>query len=156
METSPPLNATLSIEVAQRVSGKSQNAFDIAHKAALLIQGATYIQGFVVRAIAPYQPIEHGWLEVEGAIVDPSLPKLRSQEEELWYFPAQRLSVKQLKAAVEEAQEDYPEDPPLPVYGPAPYEYYGDVMLGGQAYLDAYNQAVVKCKALSQPNLELN
>lgn len=58
------------------------------------------------------------------------------------------MSVKQLTAAIEEAQEDYPEDEPLPVYGAAPYEYYGDVMLGGADYAAAYAQAEAKSREL--------
>jgi hypothetical protein len=64
--------------------------------------------------------------------------------------------VKQLKAAVEEAIEDYPEDPPLPVYGAAPYEYYGDKMLGGRDYQAAYEEALAKCRELKQASSENN
>jgi hypothetical protein len=51
------------------------------------------------------------------------------------------------------SQEDYPDDPPLPVYGDAPYEYYGDVMLGGKDYQTAYAQALAKCKELNRPKV---
>ena len=53
-------------------------------------------------------------------------------------------------AAIEEAQEDYPEDDPLPIYGEMPYEYYGDSMLGGQDYQTAYQAANEKCKELNR------
>lgn len=64
--------------------------------------------------------------------------------------------MKQLKDAIEEAKEDYPEDNPLPIYGSAPYEYYGDVMLGGKEYLEAYQAAEAKCRELNQRMVEKN
>jgi hypothetical protein len=76
---------------------------------------------------------------------------LSKNPEHLYYFPAQKLSVKELKAAVEEAKEDYPEDEPLPIYGAAPYEYYGDIMLGGAEYQAAYEEAMAKCRELNKP-----
>ena len=105
----------------------------------------------------PYHPIEHGWIELRETvddsvvtIIDPSLPHLHKTAQELWYFAAQSFSIKELKAIIEESKEDYPEDDPLPVYGDAPYEYYGDVMLGGQEYLTAYQAAEAKCQELQQ------
>jgi hypothetical protein len=150
-DMSKPLDATLSREIAKRLKTKSQNNFDKAYEAALLTPEAIYVQGFLARAGEPYKPIEHGWLELETHLVDPSLPQLGQDEQELFYFPAQRLSVKQLQAAVEEAKEDYPEDEPLPVYGDAPYEYYGDRMLGGLDYKVAYEEALAKCRELNKP-----
>jgi hypothetical protein len=134
------LDAASSLELAQRLQSKANSSFDNAYRAALATEGATYVQGFLVM-VGRAEPIEHAWIELNGHILDPSLPHLHRQPEQLSYFPAQRLSVAQLTAAVEEAKEDYPEDPPLPVYGTAPYAYYGDVMLGGQDYLDAFEAA---------------
>ena len=153
---SKSLNAALSEEIAQRLSHKAKTSFDNAYEAALLIPGLTYVQGFLVLPCIPYKPMEHCWLEVEDAIVDPALPHLNRAPEEIWYFPAQRLSVKKLKAAIEEAKEDYPEDDPLPVYGAAPYEYYGDAMLGGKDYLDAFQAAEAKCQEINQSELDRN
>ena len=147
-----PLDATLSREIAQRLKNKAKNSFDKAYEAALLTPGATYVQGFLARAGEPYKPIEHSWIELEQSLVDLSLPHQGQNAQELYYFPAQRLSIKQLKAAVEEAQEDYPEDDPLPIYGEAPYEYYGDRMLGGVDYKAAYEDALAKCRELNKPN----
>jgi hypothetical protein len=61
-----------------------------------------------------------------------------------------------VKAIVEESKEDYPEDDPLPIYGEAPYDYYGDVMLGGQEYLIAYQAAEAKCQEINGLNSEKN
>lgn len=110
-----------------------------------------YVQGFLTFAGEPDGPIEYGWIELEDCLIDPSLPHLNKNAQELYYFAAQRLSVKQVKAAVEEAREDYPEDAPLPVYGTPPYEYYGDLMLGGKEYEDAYQAAAARYRELNQP-----
>lgn len=148
---SKPLDATLSKEIATRVKSKAKNSFDNAYNAALITEGARYVQGFLVLVGAPYKPIEHGWIEIENCLIDPTLPHLSKDPEELYYFPAQSLSVKQLKAAVEEAKEDYPEDPPLPIYGATPYAYYGDTMLGGTEYQAAYEEALIQCRELNKP-----
>jgi hypothetical protein len=142
-----PLDEARSQELAQHVKSKAKAVFDNAHRGALATKTATYVQGFLVMA-GRKQPLEHAWLELEDCLIDPSLPYLNRQNQELYYFPAQRLSVKQLKAAIEEAKEDYPEDPPLPIYGTTPYEYYGDVMLGGTEYQAAYQAAEDKCREL--------
>ncbi|MBW4557652.1 MAG: hypothetical protein KME59_17295 [Trichormus sp. ATA11-4-KO1] len=150
------LDETLSIEIAQSIRSKANKPFDNAYRAVLTTEKAKYVQGFLAVAEKPYQPIEHGWMELKDGldqysiirIVDPTLPHLHKSPQELWYFAAQSLNVKQLKAIIEESQEDYPEDDPLPVYGDAPYEYYGDVMLGGKEYLQAYQAAEAKCREL--------
>ncbi len=148
---SKPLDVTLSLEIAKRINSKALASFDNAYKAALLTEGSTYVQGFLAFPGEPYIPIEHSWIELDERIVDPTLPHLNKSAQELSYFPAQYLSVTQMKAAVEEALEDYPEDEPLPIYGVPPYEYYGEIMLGGNEYLEAFKQAEAKCRELNQP-----
>ncbi len=147
-----PLDAERSIELA--ASSKAKSSFETASKAMLQIEGAQYVQGFVVMVGSPYKPIEHSWLELNDCLVDPSLPKLNRKPDQLYYFPAQRLSAKQLKAAIEEAQEDYPEDDSLPIYGSSPYEYYGDVMLGGKEYQAAFEAANAKSRELNPPKAQ--
>jgi len=158
------LDETLSIKIAQSIKSKAKTPFDNAYKAALATEGATYVQGFLVIGRKSYKPIEHAWIELTDVsgndsvvrIIDPTLPHLNKNDQEFCYFPAQTLSVKKLKAIIEESKEDYPEDEPLPIYGAAPYEYYGNVMLGGKDYLDAYQAAEAKCQQLNRPNLDLN
>ncbi|MEH1795855.1 hypothetical protein [Nostoc sp.] len=154
------LDETLSIETAERINSRASTPFDNAYKAALSTEGARYIQGFLAFVGKPYRPIEHSWIELGDAsevrIVDPTLPHLNKNPQELWYFAAQKLTVKKLKAIIEESKEDYPEDEPLPIYGEPPYEYYGDMMLGGQDYLAAYQAAEAKCKEINELNLERN
>ncbi|MFB2981279.1 hypothetical protein [Microseira sp. BLCC-F43] len=155
------LDETASLQIAKQIKSKAKNHFDNAYNAALATEGAIYVQGFLAFGGKPYKPVEHAWIEASDMpdgtlrerIIDPNLPHLHKNAQELYYFPAHRLTVEELKAAVEEAKEDYPEDDPLPVYGKQPYEYYGDQMLGPKEYLEAYNLAEAKCKQLNQPNL---
>lgn len=149
---SKPLEEKLSKEIAQQIKSKAKNIFDNTYRAALVNDKALYVQGFLVMTGNPYKPIEHSWLEFDEYLVDPNLPYLNKNSQEFYYFPAHSLSLKQLKAAVEEALEDYPDDPPLPVYGDAPYEYYGDQMLGGRDYQAAYEEALAKCRELKRPS----
>ncbi len=151
-----PLDEALSVEIADRIKSKAETPFDNAYRAALATKGATYVQGFLAKAGQPYRPIEHSWIEIGDRIVDPTLPYMNKNTLEIWYFTAHSLTVKQLKAIIEESQEDYPEDDPLPIYGDPPYEYYGDVMLGGKDYLEAHQAAEAKCKELNQLNAENN
>lgn len=144
------LDEARSRELAQQIKSKSRAPFDNAYRGALAISGAMYIQGFLVIAGKRCKTVEHAWLELEECLLDPSFAMLNQHSENLYYFPAQKLSVKQLKAAIEEAKEDYPEDNPLPIYGSTPYEYYGDVMLGGREYQQAYQMAQEKCQELNK------
>lgn len=146
-----PVDEALSDSTAKQIGSKAKSPFENAYKAASVIKDAVYVQGFLSFEGQPFRPIEHSWIECDDRIVDPSLPYLGRKAADLYYFPAQELTVKKLKAAIEEAKEDYPEDEPLPIYGSQPYEYYGDVMLGGKAYTTAYEAAVAKCKELNQP-----
>jgi len=141
------LDEALSRDVATQVSSKAKAPFDNAYKAALAIEGAIYVQGFLVNKSR--RPVEHGWIEVGDRIVDPTFPFWKATAASLFYFAAQRLTVKQLKVMIEEAQEDYPEDNPLPIYGSTPYEYYGDVMLGGMEYVEAFQAAEAKSQQRS-------
>lgn len=150
------LDEGLSIDTAQRINSKAKSSFDNAYKAALSSEGAIYVQGFLVVVAKPCQLLEHSWIELDDRIIDPTLPHLQKQGREFYYFPAQHLTTKQLTAAVEEAKEDYPEDDPLPIYGAAPYEYYGNVMLGGKEYLQAYQAAEAKSQELNQQMFDRN
>jgi hypothetical protein len=145
------LDETRSLEIAQQIKSKGGSPFDNAYRAALLLNGAVYVQGFVVAAGTRCQPIEHAWLELDASWIDPTFLSLNRAAKDLYYFPAHKLGIKALKATVEESQEDYPDDDPLPIYGVQPYEYYGDVMLGGKDYLTAYQAAEAKCRELNAP-----
>lgn len=149
---SKSLDVTLSTQLADRIGSKANKCFDNAYQTALLDDRYLYVQGFLVVGVEPYSIMEYGWIELDDQIIDPTFVSLSKDAEYLYYFPAQSLKVKQLKAIIDESKEDYPEDDPLPIYGNAPYEYYGEVMLGGKEYLAAYQAAEAKCIELSQQN----
>jgi hypothetical protein len=149
-----PLDVEQSIALANQV--KAKNSFERAAKGLSLVEGAVYVQGFVVVVGAPYKPMEHCWLELDDRILDLSFQSLNRTLEQVFYYPAQRLNEKKLKALIEEAQEDYPEDDPLPIYGSEPYAYYGDLMLGGKEYLDAFETATAKARDLNQPKKKID
>jgi hypothetical protein len=150
---SKSLDINLSIEIAERIGSKANKCFDNAYQAAILDDSCLYVQGFLVMGVEPYSVKEYAWIELEDQIIDPTIVSLSEDAQYLHYFPAQSLKVKQLKAVIDESKEDYPEDDPLPIYGNTPYEYYGEIMLGGKEYLAAYQAAEAKCIELSQQNL---
>ncbi|MCJ8281804.1 MAG: hypothetical protein MJK14_18590, partial [Rivularia sp. ALOHA_DT_140] len=113
-----------SREIAAQIKSKANKPFDNAYQAVLVTEGAVYAQGFLVIKRKSYQLLEHAWIEIDSRIIDPNLPHLTKESQEMWYFTAQTFKIKKLKAIIEESKEDYPEDDPLPIYGDAPYEYY--------------------------------
>jgi hypothetical protein len=149
------LDVDRSNALASQIKAKGKKIFDNAAKAAAETPGAVYVQGFVAVNHKPFEPIEHAWIEVEGAILDPNFGFLELTDEAkaspeariaaVLYFEAQQLTPKKLKLAIAEAKEDYPEDDPLPIYGPMPHEYYGHKMMGGKAYQEAFNAAESHC-----------
>ncbi len=145
------LDEIVSVEISNLVNSKATKCFENAYQAALAIEGATYVQGFLVSSEFPDKAIEYSWIELGDQIIDPTFPHLGLNAEKLYYFPAQSLSLKKITAIIEESKEDYPLDDPLPVYGDMPYEYYGDLMLGGKDYQTAYLQALDKCQELNAP-----
>lgn len=147
---SKSLDVIVSTQIAERISSKANKCFDNAYQTALLDDRYLYVQGFLVLGVEPFSVMEYGWIELEDQIIDPTFAFLNVDAEYLYYFPAQSLKNKQLKAIIDESKEDYPEDDPLPIYGTAPYEYYGEIMLGGKEYLTAYQAAEAKCMELAQ------
>jgi hypothetical protein len=145
------LDEIVSVEISNVINSKATKCFDNAYQAALAMEGAIYVQGFLVSSEFPDKAIEYSWIELGDRIIDPTFPHLGLTAEKLYYFPAQSLSIKEITAIIEESKEDYPLDDPLPVYGKLPYEYYGDLMLGGKDYQDAYLQALDKCQELNPP-----
>lgn len=147
-----PLDEVRSQQIGKTIK-KAKGPFEYAMAAAIALevedQAVQYVQGFVV--VAGAQPAEHAWVELEDCRIDPNFRFLKKTAQELFYFPAHWLMVEDLKEAIEEAKEDYPEDDPLPIYGKMPYEYYGDVMLGGKVYQEAYEAAKAKARELNRP-----
>jgi hypothetical protein len=158
------LDEALSKEIGKKIKSKPKKPFDNACKAALVTEGSMYVQGFLAFAGQPYRPVEHAWIEINDTkgdesivrIIDPNLNHLNKNPQQIWYYSAHGIKIKKLKAILEESKEDYPEDDPLPIYGDMPYEYYGNVMLGGKSYLEAYQAAEAKCKELNDGGAENN
>ncbi len=147
------LDEIVSVEISNVINSKATKCFDNAYQAALAMEGAIYVQGFLVSSEFPDKAIEYSWIELGDRIIDPTFPHLGLNAEKLYYFPAQSLSLKKITAIIEESKEDYPLDDPLPVYGDLPYEYYGDLMLGGKDYQTAYLLALDKCRELNPPQI---
>ncbi len=151
-----PVDEALSNQVAGAISSKASQPFQNAYQALQQVEQGRYVQGFLVIIENPFSLQEHAWVETDDAIIEPSLPHIGYSADALRYFPAQILSEADLASAIEIAKEDYPEDNPLPVYGDAPYAYYGDVMLGGEPYQEAYQQAQALSQQLTQQAAEQN
>jgi hypothetical protein len=137
-----PLDLELSKQITKQIKAIPKQIFENTYKAALKVENALYTQGFLAIA-GNAKPQEYSWLELPDSVIDVNLPKNNLVER--FYFPAQHLSLDRLKIAIAEAKEDYPEDDPLPIYGNEPYEYYGEVLLGGKEYQTAYAAAMEKC-----------
>jgi hypothetical protein len=146
------LDPERSKQIAQQIAKQSKLIpkliFENTHKAAFIVADSLYTQGFVVNLGKSSKPQEHSWLELDHFIIDLGLTKLNLDSR--LYFPAQQLNLTELKAAIAEAEEDYPEDSPLPIYGSQPYDYYGELLLGGKDYTIAYNAAMARCSQKSE------
>lgn len=164
MEKPIQLDTVRSQSLGKAIASKPNTPFDNAANAAIALfeelgeseaSELCYVQGFLVVPGDPFKPIEHAWVEIEteDAVtrIDPNFRHLKKQANELAYFPAHYLTVPDLQSDLEEAKEDYPEDPPLPIYSAMPYEFYGDLMLGGKPYQVAFDAAQAKCKELNRP-----
>ena len=155
------LDAARSSSLGKTIASKPTTPFDNACNAAIALVAELgelaeiqYVQGFLVKP-GDEAPIEHAWVELEQADgimrIDPSFRHFKKNAEELSYFPAHYINVPDLQEAIVEAREDYPEDPPLPIYSAMPYEFYGDLMLGDKSYQVAFDAAKAKWKELNRP-----
>jgi hypothetical protein len=164
MEKPIQLDAVRSQSLGKTIASKPNTPFDNAANGAIALftelgesedAELCYVQGFLVIPGEPFKPIEHAWVEIETETsitrIDPNFRHLKKKTEELFYFPAHYLTVPNLQEDLEEAKEDYPEDPPLPIYSAMPYEFYGDLMLGDKNYQVAFDAAQAQCKALNRP-----
>ena len=155
------LDSARSSSLGKTIASKPTTPFDNASNAAIALVSEVgdtaeirYVQGFLLKP-GDESPMEHAWVELELADgitrIDPSFRHFKKNGEELFYFPAHYLDVPDLQEAIVEAQEDYPEDPPLPIYSEMPYEFYGDLLLGDKHYQVAFDAAKAKCKELNRP-----
>lgn len=111
MATSKHVEESLRVARHPDVAAQRQQCYANAYRTLLLVPeygNATYVEG-----IATYRGggcIEHGWVEKDGQIVDPTLP-----EEDMLYFSGLRFEGKYAltKAILEIPKKDWCEDLPL-------------------------------------------
>ena len=155
------LDTARSSSLGKTIASKPTTPFDNASNAAIALVAELgdraeirYVQGFLVK-LGDEAPTEHAWVELELADgitrIDPSFRHFKKNAEELSYFPAHCIEVPDLQEAIVEAREDYPEDPPLPIYSAMPYEFYGDLLLGDKRYQVAFDAAKAKWNELNRP-----
>ena len=91
------VNQKLSKVVAQRVEVRTKwgQSFNNAFKALGRLPGAVYVEGYALSG-SPLKQVEHGWVEYEGQIIDPTFPKGVAR-----YEPGLRFTGKELHEAMD-------------------------------------------------------
>lgn len=85
------LNRKRSQELGKAVGAKNNECFYNSFKALSLLPGASYVEGWAVCRDLPI-PLEHGWLELDGEIID-TTPAWRDSENT--YFPGVRYTLEE-------------------------------------------------------------
>lgn len=98
------INKKLSQHIANRINAIPKqcwkNAFTAMHHSELMERGY-YVEGWTVNSSGQFiELIEHGWCELDNAIVDPT-----SYQQNFTYFPALRLTFLELQALVAQDME---------------------------------------------------
>jgi hypothetical protein len=129
LHTRNMFNRALSKHAAKIVNAIPRACWQNAYRALLQLpelSNGCYVEGWIVNVDVPV-PIEHGWVELDGQIIDPT-PKAWTVQ--FTYFPGLRLSKAELLQAVTD-------DGRLPIvwrYG------WGGMQHSG--YREAYRQAL--------------
>lgn len=91
------VNLKLSRDLAKkaRVGTKWGQCFKNAFKALGRLPGAVYVEGYALSG-SPLKQVEHGWVEYEGQIIDPTFPKGVAR-----YEPGLRFTGKELHEAMD-------------------------------------------------------
>lgn len=103
-------NFELSLKLSKdkRIRAKPQQCWYNAFKTLFYcpeFEKANYVEGIVVDGVA----IEHGWIEADGEIVDPTLP-----DDDLIYFPGLRFEgMRKLSEAMNLPKPDWCEEVPI-------------------------------------------
>lgn len=122
------LNAELSRRVAQAVNARAKACWENAFRglAELLdLAGVLYVEGWAVTCdhlIA----VEHGWLEYDGQVIDPTLPGRVAA-----YFPGLRLTTDQAIEALRRKRGK------LPISWASDSEAYHGALYAALAYSSA-------------------
>lgn len=91
MATEKDVEASLALASICRVEKKM--CWKNSVMAMGLLDGSEYVEGYYAVDIGDFKfPIEHGWLQSEGKVIDVTLP-----EDKGTYFPAKKYSYKQVQ-----------------------------------------------------------
>ena len=92
-----PLDRELSQRLAQAIDAEDQACWRNAFLCLAHLDGAVYVEGWAVTRGSV--PREHGWLEVNGCIVDPTPAYL--EDTPAVYFPGLRFTAEEARRTVE-------------------------------------------------------
>lgn len=150
-------DAVRSAAVARRIRAVEKSCFANCQRAVARdpeLANATYVEGFAV-VVASRLPFEHAWIEVDGAVIDPTLP-----DRDLAYFPGLRVSGRDGLAAAKpnpKRRGRYAWEPLFFQYGFGGYEHPGLVAARAEAERLAFGEplpptAAVLRQVLSMPD----
>lgn len=94
------LDIKLSEQLAEKIKAKSAECWRNAYNALIESPGAYYVEGWAFGGIA----FEHGWIETDNSIIDPTLYK----DPPRGYFPANRYTLAQLLPLIEKSGNTLP------------------------------------------------
>ena len=106
----PPVDRELSQRLAQAIDAEAQACWRNAFLCLAHLDGAAvYVEGW---AVMRGTPCEHGWLEFDGHIVDPTLAYLDGPP--VVYFPGLRFTAEEARRTIETRSDTcQPGDLPL-------------------------------------------
>jgi hypothetical protein len=88
MKSAGELDQSISLELASRIKAEVKACYFNSRKAIMLLDEyatANYLEGFAATYLG--MPVEHAWIESDGKILDPTLPR----GEAVAYFPGIRV-----------------------------------------------------------------
>ena len=128
------LDQERSKELAKKIKARPKECWLNAFKAMdHLSPDAKYIEGWAVSDIS-YLAIEHGWIELDGAIIDPTL----YQKPPAKYYPGFIFTYSEILETYQKAKE-------LPA---AWYLLHAKPNQYEEFYRPAFNQALAECSRL--------
>jgi hypothetical protein len=113
------LDIETSAQIAIKIKRQFKECWKNAYKAlAFLPESALYVEGF----IGGVAPIEHGWCEVDGRIIDPTL--FDSGFQPYQYFPGMRYTKQEASKALSKTHKRFPVAHSLPDFGHSNQDYH--------------------------------
>lgn len=126
-----PLSAALCQRAKAQLKDCYRNAIRAAGYTAPAGRPLFYVEGFTDAGI---MPVEHGWLELDGQIVDPTLPLWASEAPPRYYFAAYKWTIKQ---AIDILSSHEAGGACLPIF--ARYKYTADFIPMAEAHDRSYS-----------------